>query len=384
MPLLTASPRIPLSPSATSHRFAVTPRCGYCSFSASRNLLVAAPLRFSPAISPGVSSGSRRRFVAMAEASDVAGASQATGEGSRMKVLFVEMGVGYDQHGQNVTKAAIKACRNAITSNSIPAFRTGAIPGVSWQQMKLQVRLGVPRELQADLDIDQVKAVFPTMATLAASTSVTANAAALRARSPHATHQRALTSPSLVAVRLPAHKGFTSLSTPSNRIPPTRLAIRADSSNPSTPEPATSPAPPASPGFGLGGPGTWFGFGQLQELSVGRLAMVGFASALTMEVLTGKGVFGQLGIDPLAIRFPFLAGLTFLLLGGLLGGWVVINNPPDVSKAPPNAGAGVPRDPFSKSALDPLLTYTRGVEVEGEDGKPVVLPIASDLKPLDK
>ncbi|CAI5479123.1 unnamed protein product [Closterium sp. Yama58-4] len=62
---------------------------------------------------------------------------------------------------QNVTKAAIKACRNAITSNSIPAFRTGAIPGVSWQQMKLQVRLGVPRNLQADLDIDQVKAVFP-------------------------------------------------------------------------------------------------------------------------------------------------------------------------------------------------------------------------------
>ncbi|GJP43545.1 hypothetical protein CLOM_g15753 [Closterium sp. NIES-68] len=112
--------------------------------------------------------------------------------------------------------------------------------------------------------------------------------------------------------------------------------------------------------------------------------MVGFASALVMEVLTGKGVFGQLGVDPLTIRFPFLAGLTFLLLGGLLGGWVVINNPPDISKAPPNAGAGVPRDPFSKSEMDPLVTYTRGVAVEGDDGKPVVLPIASDLKPLDK
>lgn len=222
------------------------------------------------------------------------------------------------------------------------------------------------------------------MATLAVSTSAAASSAALRARSLQANHRRALANPSLVAVRLPAHRGSTSLSTPANLTAPTRLAIRADSTNPSTPEPATSPAPPASPGFGLGGPGTWFGFGSLQELSVGRLAMVGFASALTMEVITGKGVFGQLGIDPLAIRFPFLAGLTFLLLGGLLGGWVVINNPPDVSKAPPNAGAGVPRDPFSKSALDPLLTYTRGVEVEGEDGKPVVLPIASDLKPLDK
>lgn len=31
------------------------------------------------------------------------------------------------------------------------------------------------------------------------------------------------------------------------------------------------------PGFGLGGPGTWFGFGSRQELSVGRLAMIGFA-----------------------------------------------------------------------------------------------------------
>ncbi|CAI5479124.1 unnamed protein product [Closterium sp. Yama58-4] len=222
------------------------------------------------------------------------------------------------------------------------------------------------------------------MATIAASGSVTPSVAALRARRLQATHRRVLTNPSLVAVRLPAHRGSTSLSTSTNRSAISHLSIRADSANPSTPEPTTSPAPSASPGFGLGGPGTWFGFGQLQELSVGRLAMVGFASALTMEVLTGKGVFGQLGIDPLAIRFPFLAGLTFLLLGGLLGGWVVINNPPDISKAPPNAGAGVPRDPFSKSALDPLLTYTRGVEVEGEDGKPVVLPIASDLKPLDK
>ncbi|CAI5508544.1 unnamed protein product [Closterium sp. Naga37s-1] len=294
----------------------------------------------------------------MAEASDVAGMSQATSEGSRMKVLFVEMGVGYDQHGQNVTKAAIKACRNAITSNSIPAFRTDVC--VSSMRYCSPFHPQVPSQVYR------------------------ASSAALRARSLQANHRRALANPSLVAVRLPAHRGSTSLSTPANRTAPTRLAICADSTNPSTPEPATSPAPPASPGFGLGGPGTWFGFGSLQELSVGRLAMVGFASALTMEVITGKGVFGQLGIDPLAIRFPFLAGLTFLLLGGLLGGWVVINNPPDVSKAPPNAGAGVPRDPFSKSALDPLLTYTRGVEVEGEDGKPVVLPIASDLKPLDK
>ncbi|GAQ89103.1 hypothetical protein KFL_004870080 [Klebsormidium nitens] len=78
-----------------------------------------------------------------------------------MTVLFVEMGVGYDQHGQDITSAAVKACKNAITSNSIPAFRTGAIPGVSWGEMKLKVVLGVPREAAHELDIPKVKAIFP-------------------------------------------------------------------------------------------------------------------------------------------------------------------------------------------------------------------------------
>ncbi|KAF5943869.1 hypothetical protein HYC85_017946 [Camellia sinensis] len=58
---------------------------------------------------------------------------------SSITLLFVEMGVGYDQHGlkngsvygnllkctnrQDVTAAAMRACRDAISSNSIPAFR---------------------------------------------------------------------------------------------------------------------------------------------------------------------------------------------------------------------------------------------------------------------
>ncbi|PON68377.1 50S Ribosomal protein [Trema orientale] len=78
-----------------------------------------------------------------------------------MKLLFVEMGVGYDQHGQDITAAAMRACRDAISSNSIPAFRRGSIPGVTFEQMKLQIKLGVPRSLQQSLDIEKVKAVFP-------------------------------------------------------------------------------------------------------------------------------------------------------------------------------------------------------------------------------
>ncbi|PQQ03331.1 uncharacterized protein Pyn_29300 [Prunus yedoensis var. nudiflora] len=78
-----------------------------------------------------------------------------------MKLLFVEMGVGYDQHGQDVTAAAMRACRDAISSNSIPAFRRGSIPGVTFEEMKLEIKLGVPRLLQSSLDVERVKSVFP-------------------------------------------------------------------------------------------------------------------------------------------------------------------------------------------------------------------------------
>ncbi|MCH90472.1 3R-hydroxymyristoyl- dehydratase-hydroxymyristoyl ACP dehydrase, partial [Trifolium medium] len=36
-----------------------------------------------------------------------------------------------------------------------------SIPGVSFGQMKLQIKLGVPHSLQQSLDIEKVKSVFP-------------------------------------------------------------------------------------------------------------------------------------------------------------------------------------------------------------------------------
>ncbi|KAJ6292642.1 hypothetical protein OIU78_024757 [Salix suchowensis] len=54
------------------------------------------------------------------------GSSVNTSTNASMKLLFVEMGVGYDQHGQDITSAAMRACRDAISSNSIPAFRRGS------------------------------------------------------------------------------------------------------------------------------------------------------------------------------------------------------------------------------------------------------------------
>ncbi|KAL6615579.1 hypothetical protein ACP70R_037849 [Stipagrostis hirtigluma subsp. patula] len=92
------------------------------------------------------------------EASQSQGGAEAA---PAMKLLFVEMGVGYDQHGQDITAAAVRACKDAISSNSIPAFRRGSIPGVNTEQMKLQIKLGVPRATQHLLDAESVKAVFP-------------------------------------------------------------------------------------------------------------------------------------------------------------------------------------------------------------------------------
>lgn len=135
-------------------------------------------------------------------------------------------------------------------------------------------------------------------------------------------------------------------------------------------------------GFGLGGKGSFFGFGRYQELQVGRLAMIGWTAAITMEVITGKGVLGQLGINSVAVKGPLLAGLIFLLVGGLLGGYVVINNPPDTSKAPPNEGDGLPRNPlktYDAQNIDPLTTYTRGGVVDRPSGQKGKEPYVSDL-----
>ncbi|GLJ05053.1 hypothetical protein SUGI_0010180 [Cryptomeria japonica] len=78
-----------------------------------------------------------------------------------MKLLFVQMGTGYDQHGQDITMAAMRACKDAICKNCIPAFGGGTLPGINQEYMKLKLKLGVPRFTKNSLDLEQVKAVFP-------------------------------------------------------------------------------------------------------------------------------------------------------------------------------------------------------------------------------
>ena len=76
------------------------------------------------------------------------------------EVIFIETGCGTDQHGQDVTKAAVRACKDAISWNSIPSLER-LVPGGN-EGVKLRLQLAVP--FSADkppaLDMDQIRACF--------------------------------------------------------------------------------------------------------------------------------------------------------------------------------------------------------------------------------
>ncbi|WP_448204616.1 Lin0512 family protein [Azospirillum sp. sgz302134] len=74
------------------------------------------------------------------------------------QVMFVELGMGADLHGQDVTKAAIRAVRNAIERNSMPGMRT--LVNGDTSKMRVHVRLAVPADADR-LDQEAVRAVFP-------------------------------------------------------------------------------------------------------------------------------------------------------------------------------------------------------------------------------
>ena len=72
------------------------------------------------------------------------------------KRMVVEMGMGTDLQGQDYTKAAVRALRDALWHNSLtiaPAF------GFDKQQMHIEVSIGVAKPEQ--VDTDAVKAVLP-------------------------------------------------------------------------------------------------------------------------------------------------------------------------------------------------------------------------------
>ncbi|CAN8072247.1 unnamed protein product [Agarophyton chilense] len=76
------------------------------------------------------------------------------------KVSVVEIGMGTDLHGQNATKAAVRACRNAIEFTSLPGLAR-ILPGGDYSKMKIHVKLGVPAPFQNEIDLDSIKTQFP-------------------------------------------------------------------------------------------------------------------------------------------------------------------------------------------------------------------------------
>ena len=75
------------------------------------------------------------------------------------QVVFVEVGMGIDLHGQDVTQAAVKACKNAIGHNSMPGI-TRVLPDEDLNKMQVRVTLAVPFRHE-DVDASRVKEVFP-------------------------------------------------------------------------------------------------------------------------------------------------------------------------------------------------------------------------------
>lgn len=75
------------------------------------------------------------------------------------QILFIQTGMGIDVHGQNITKAATRAVKNAIWANSMPGIEK-SLPEQRLENMKVNVRLAVPLD-QEELDIEKIKEAIP-------------------------------------------------------------------------------------------------------------------------------------------------------------------------------------------------------------------------------
>lgn|SRR5699024_6206675 len=75
------------------------------------------------------------------------------------QVLFIQAGTGMDVHGQDVTKAAVRATENAIWYNSMPGIEK-MLPDGKTENMKVNVRVAVPLDREK-LDVEKVKEAIP-------------------------------------------------------------------------------------------------------------------------------------------------------------------------------------------------------------------------------
>jgi len=74
------------------------------------------------------------------------------------QLYFIQLGTGIDLRGQGITKAAIRAVRDAIGHNTIPAVPL--LTEGDHDRLKVHVRLAVPAEADA-VDLDAIREVLP-------------------------------------------------------------------------------------------------------------------------------------------------------------------------------------------------------------------------------
>ncbi|MBA2176525.1 Lin0512 family protein [Halobacillus locisalis] len=75
------------------------------------------------------------------------------------QLMFIQTGMGTDVHGQDITKAAVRAIKNAIHTNSMPGIRT-VLPEQSLENMKINVKLALPCD-HDKLDYEEVRKAIP-------------------------------------------------------------------------------------------------------------------------------------------------------------------------------------------------------------------------------
>ncbi len=78
-----------------------------------------------------------------------------------LRPFVIEYGFGVDLHGQDPTKAAVKAVKNAVEHISLPGMRR--VAGVSDlnSQVSVEILLGVPQELVDRVDVGRVREALP-------------------------------------------------------------------------------------------------------------------------------------------------------------------------------------------------------------------------------
>ncbi|GGE33463.1 hypothetical protein GCM10011391_10150 [Pullulanibacillus camelliae] len=74
-------------------------------------------------------------------------------------LLFIQTGFGVDVHGQDVTKASVRAIINAIHTNSMPGIKN-LLPNQDLNNMKVNIKLAVPCD-KDKLNIERVKQEIP-------------------------------------------------------------------------------------------------------------------------------------------------------------------------------------------------------------------------------